>query len=371
MPTGLTIAALLSTPPLVAASPLMAASPLAAALAEPAVAAEHAAAPARVCTIRDKRLDEISGMVATGDGYVVVNDGSDFADRRRIFFLNKTCRVTRTVKYPSRPRDTEDLGRAADGTLWVADIGDNGRSRSTVALWKLAPGAKSPVLHRLSYPDGPHDAEALLVSPTGDPIVVTKSGGTAVLYVPARALRRDATTPLRRAGEVTVPLTGTSNPFSFLGRAVVTGAATSPDGRHVVLRTYADAFEYDVPDGDPVRALTSGRPHQIPLPDEPQGESLTYSSDGNAVLTVSEASGQQPGLRPVILRYALADRPATAASPASPAASNSSSAAAPAGPRPVAESGSSSFDYIAVVAGAVALLGVFLAIVLTRRARRR
>ncbi|WP_240670518.1 esterase-like activity of phytase family protein [Actinoplanes solisilvae] len=331
-------------------------------------------------------MDELSGLVAVDNGYAVVNDGSDFANRRRIFFLNSSCRVTRTVPYPSRPRDPEDLGRAGDGSLWIADIGDNGRSRTTVALWKLAPRAKSPVLYRLTYPDGAHDAEALLVSRDGSPIIVTKSGGTAGLYAPARALSRDKATPLRLAGEVTVPLTTTSNPFSFLGRAVITGAAASPDGRHVALRTYADAFEYDVDDGDVIKALTTSKPRQIPLPDEPQGESITYSADGRSLLTVSESSGQPAGSRPVLLRYPLPDRPAATATPSAPPTPSPTVSEAPAAPnapnspaqatKPAAEpttaaaSETTPFNYIAVIVGVVVLLGVALAAILVLRRRR-
>ncbi|MCO8269214.1 hypothetical protein M1L60_01260 [Actinoplanes sp. TRM 88003] len=330
------------------------------ALTAPPAAAHAAAAPAEVCTIRDERLDELSGLVAVGDGFVVVNDGSDFADRRRIFFLDARCKVTKTVRYPSRPRDTEDLGRAADGTLWVADIGDNSSSRTTVALWKLSPGAARPVLHRLSYPDGAHDAEAILVPPTGLPIIVTKSGGTAGLYVPTGPLKSSATTALRKAGDVSIPLTSTSNPFSFLGRAVVTGGATSPDGRHVVLRTYADAFEFEVPDGDVIKALTESEPRPIALPDEPQGESVAYSTDGRSLLTVSESTS------PVILRYPLPDRPAATTSPPPPPPSS----AAPATPAASAEPAPAPFNYIAVVAGVVALIGIVLAVAVTKRRRR-
>ena len=34
-------------------------------------------------------------------------------------------------------------------------------------------------------------------------------------------------------------------PFSFAGRLLITGGAVSLDGRFAVLRTYADAFEFD------------------------------------------------------------------------------------------------------------------------------
>ncbi|MCW3819314.1 esterase-like activity of phytase family protein [Micromonospora sp. DR5-3] len=245
-------------------------------------------------------MTEISGMVATGTGFVVVNDSADEEPRRRIFFLDADCDVVRTVRYPSRPRDTEDLAVDADGTLWVADIGDNDRTRQTVALWKLPPGAERPVLHRMTYPDGPHDAEALLIN-GGRPVIVTKQGGAAGLYAPTGDLKPGATVPLERVGQVRLPHTTTSNPFAFLG-GLVTGAATAPDGRRVVLRTYADAFEFDV-DGDVIAALTSGTPRVVPLPDEPQGESITYSRDGRFLLTVSETADQPAGTKPTILRY--------------------------------------------------------------------
>jgi hypothetical protein len=292
------------------------------ALPAPAGAAERR----RVCQVRDDRLTELSGLAATGSGYVVVNDGSDLAGHRKIFYLNAKCAVVRTFSYPSRPRDTEDLGIARDGTLWVADIGDNDAERSTVGLWRLAPGAKAPVLYRLSYPDGAHDAEALLLAPSGKPIIVTKSVAAGGVYVPAGPLTAGRTTPLRREGDVALPMTTTSNPFSFAGRLVITGGAVSPDGRFAVLRTYADAFEFDVSGGDVVAAVTTGRARPVAMPDEPQGESVAYTADGTALLTVSEGSD------PVIQRYPLPGRPAVASPPATKASRVPSSSARPYAP---------------------------------------
>ncbi|MEV6800105.1 hypothetical protein AB0M91_17400 [Micromonospora rifamycinica] len=318
--------------PAVVPAPASAVLPASASAALPGTA--RAAAPDVVCRVRDERLTEISGMVATDSGFVVVNDGADEASRRRIFFLDTRCAVVRSVTYPSRPRDTEDLAVGADGTVWVADIGDNDRVRSTVALWRLAPGSRRPVLHRLSYPDGPHDAEALLVGRDGRPVVVTKQGGEAGVYVPTGPPRAGATVPMRRAGQVRLPATTTANPYSFFGRRLVTGGATAPDGRRVVLRTYADAFEFDVTDGDVVAALTGGTPRVVPLPDEPQGESVSYSRDGRWLFTVSESAGQPAGTRPTVLRYALpggAASPVPSPSVAAPAASAPAAGSSPAG----------------------------------------
>jgi hypothetical protein len=290
-------------------------------------------APEAVCRVTDKRLVEISGLVAEGAGYVVVNDGADAEAGRRIFFLNRNCKVARTVSFPSRPRDTEDLARGGDGTLWVGDVGDNGQNRDTVGVWRLPPGSRSPKLFRMTYPDGAHDAEALLVTGDGTPVVVTKDPLTAGVYVPDGPLRDGSATPLRRAGSFRIPLTGTDNPFGFRGRLVVTGGAVSPDGRRVVLRTYADAFEFDVPAGAAtadgvVRAITEGTARTVALPGEPQGESISYTADGRALLTVSEMTGS--ATEAPLLRYPLpegsspAPVPATSPATTAPKAASSS-----------------------------------------------
>ncbi|MFI5843277.1 hypothetical protein ACIA8K_26555 [Catenuloplanes sp. NPDC051500] len=303
--------------------------------------------PEPVCTVGDGRLAELSGLAATADGYVTVNDGADDPAARRIFFLDAACDVARAVAYPSEPRDTEDLALAPDGTVWVGDIGDNDSVRETVGLWRLAPGAKQPELRRHTYPDGAHNAEALLLDGDGTPIIVTKDPIRAGLYVADGDV-------LRKAGSFRIPDTSTANPFGFAGRLVVTGGAVSPDGTRVVLRTYADAFEFPVVDGDVVKAVTEGTPERIPLPNEPQGEAITYSPDGKALLTVSEGDDQP------ILRYAsVVPAPSPSASPSpSPSAE-----AAPAQDSTTAR--------IVVAAGAGVLVLGALAFGLARRLRRR
>jgi hypothetical protein len=284
----------------------------------PSGAAAGGSGGARVCTITDDRLVELSGMVATADGFVVVNDSSDQLDRKRIFFLDKQCEVTDAKSYSGGgPRDPEDLGLSPDGkTLYIADIGDNEKSRSTVALWTMPPdGSEPPVINRLTYPDGKHDAEALLFNGDGTPIIVTREPGKAGLYSPTGPLQPDTRegVPLKKLGEVRWPRTTTVNEFlGPLAQMVITGGATAPDGSKVVLRTYSDAFEWDVTGGDVVAALTKGKPQSTSLPGEPRGESITYGPDGKSFLTVSEVADQPAGTQPEIRRY-TPSRQATAA----------------------------------------------------------
>lgn len=285
-------------------------------------------APTDVCVIDDARATELSGLVAVGTGFVAINDSQPNADNIRVIYLDASCHVTGTLRYPSSARDPEDVAIAPDGTLWSADTGDNINAetrRQTVALWKIPAGGGAPVIHRLTYPDGPHDAEALLFAGDGTPIIVTKElSGHAGLYRPTAALQPQTTAgvPLKKVGEFVPQSTGENNLLGAVGEVVVTGAATSPDRTRVALRTYTAAYEWDVKDGDVVKAITTTTPRLTALPDEPQGESIAYSPDGAAFLTVSDETG------PTTMRRIV---PSTAPLPAAPASGSPTVAEAPKG----------------------------------------
>jgi len=273
--------------------------------AEPAVAATTAATGETVCTVDDDRAVELSGLVATDEGYVSIVDSRPNSADVLIVYLDRSCRVVRTQGYPTSPRDPEDLAVAPDGALWVADIGDNITApsrRQTIALWRIPPGGGTPLIHRLTYPDGPHDAEALLFAADGSPVVVTKELGTvSYVYQATRPLEPNTQTgvPMRLVGEFRPTATLPSGDLGRVGELLVTGAATAPDRTRVALRTYTAAYEWDVPDGDVAKAITQGTPRITALPDEPQGEAIAYTVDGQAFLTISDATGPTP-----IRRYA-------------------------------------------------------------------
>ena len=256
-------------------------------LAAAPVATVRLAGPAaRVfCTISDRRITESSGLVAAGDSLYTVNDGGD---RLRVFVLDRGCRVRRVIENPLNPYDVEDLARSPDGTLWLADIGDNDAARRTVAVELLTDSGEAS-LFRFSYPDGAHDAEALLLDRHGRPYLVTKEPLGARVYTPARTPAADRSTPLRLVVRLPFPPTGTpGGPVGAVSQVLVTGGAVAAGGTRLVLRTYTDAYLWSAPDGDLAAALRSGRPDRIALPATAQGEAIAFSADGRTLLTSTE-----------------------------------------------------------------------------------
>jgi hypothetical protein len=255
-----------------------------------------------VCTITDHRLIGLSGLIVTKDGFIAISDSNPDKSAIRIWYIDKHCKLIKSVGYPTSAYDPEDAAIGRDGSLYVADIGDNDHTRTRIAIWKLAAGHSTPKLYRYSYPDGAHDAEAILLAADDTPIFVTKDPLTAEIYVPtAPADPSGKPVRLKKVGSFTLTPTDTSSGVGILGGFVVTGGANSPDRRRVALRSYSDAYEWDVPDGDVVKAITTTKPRITPLPDEPQGESIAYGLDGRDFYTVSDQ--EVTPVKTPILRY--------------------------------------------------------------------
>jgi hypothetical protein len=340
---------------------------LCAGLAPGAPVHARAAGAQEVCRITDPAVVEASGLAALpGGGYVVQNDSNPEPRRTRLFYLGADCSVTRSVGYPTTARDPEDLVVDRRGVVWIADIGDNGplaggsgTRRDTIALWTLQPGAKSMKIHRIRYPDGvPRDAEALLVDGAGRPVIVTKDPGGEIFRLDTPLPTGNAEgAPLTVVGRFAPSHSGTENPLGFIGSSLITGAAVAADGTRAVVRTYADAYEFDVTGGDVAAAIAKGTPRVTPLPGEAQGEAIAYTPDGAGFLTVSDQDGPAS-----IMRYTI-ERPV----PSRPAVASTPAAAAPAPVSRVRDRRARA----TLLVGAFVVVALVLVAAVARRARRR
>src|SRR4051794_17862577 len=151
---------------------------------------------------RDQRIAESSGLAAATREPGVWFTHNDSGDAARFFAVGADGRTLATYRVAGATAvDWEDMAAApaADGTptLWLADIGDNDAARPSITVYAVPePRVRRgedrtlpTTAYRLRYPDGPHDAETLLVDPVRHrAYVVTKTlaGRSAAYAAPAR-----------------------------------------------------------------------------------------------------------------------------------------------------------------------------------------
>jgi hypothetical protein len=258
-------------------------------------------------TIDDGRITESSGLATDTEDrrYWTVNDSGDAGVA---YALDEEGRTEGTLEFRVDPVDVEAVAFHG-GRLYVADIGDNRERRDVVTVYVFddAAPADQPALYKayeFSYPDGPVDAETLLVDGDGRLFIVTK-GAEGGIYAAPRSPSRQGVNELERVGDAP---------------AYVTDGTVLPDGRFA-LRTYVSVEVVDPNSYEVVaRAAT---------PVQRQGESITTTIDGEALLVGSE------GRRSTVLRIGvptgLGDAPSPSAEPPSTASAEPSDEPSPGG----------------------------------------
>jgi len=214
--------------------------------------------------------------------------------------------------------------------LYIGDIGDNHASRSSIAIYRVpepAPNAKStdePEVMHATYPNGPRDAEALVVLPKGDMFVITKGeDGPSYVYKFPTPFRNGEAVTLEWIGHVESnggvaeegPKTeqkhgkgsksgkngihdendksGKSSKHAkkqteiVPGRSKrgdrVTGGGASPDGKWVVLRTHG-YVSFFAADGFATGTARQRLRFDVTALQEPQGEGVAIANDGTLLL---------------------------------------------------------------------------------------
>jgi hypothetical protein len=252
--------------------------------------------PVALGSIEAKKLKEVSGAVAgrRNPGVLWVhNDGA----QARLFALSTNGQVLATFKLQASVTDAEDIAVGPGPvpgvpSLYLGDIGDNKAERRSVRVYRFP----EPRLERgqaadevrlitdlelfgLTYPDRPHDAEALWVDPlTGDLWLATKQKQRSRLYrAAAGELRPGATIRLAFVAET---------PF-----AEVSGGDVSANGAWLILRREDAAAMWHRAGDEDWAAAFARPPCAVPVvgpPREPNGESIAFAPDGTGYYTLSE-----------------------------------------------------------------------------------
>jgi hypothetical protein len=248
--------------------------------------------------VQDPQLNAVSGIAASwrNPGLLYVHNDRDRAEFAAV--AESGLMVGRFTVTGAALRDVEDIavGRCPAGTcVHLADLGNNVTPRTEFQILRVAEpmiagmGASATLAgERLAftYPDGPHNAESLLIDPgSGALYVITKvaAGARSTVYklppFPGGAATKVADLPVPAAGD-----------------QPATAADAHPCGAGFLLRTNNTAYEFRIPMGTPFEDAFKATPMVVPVGVEQQSEAIAYRPDGRGYYTTSE------GARPPIHR---------------------------------------------------------------------
>ncbi|MDB4335000.1 hypothetical protein OAA06_01435 [bacterium] len=182
--------------------------------------------------------------------------------------------------------------------VYLGDIGDNIGFRDEIIIYRFEEPLFKPEVAKkrrkikteiekivLVYPDGPKDAETLLVDPfSNDVIVITKREYHVSMYKASIPSNPKRELILTKVGEL---------PFN----GVVSGDVA--ENGDVILKTYTEIFFWKNKNKKEVWKLLAEKPTKLYYsPAEPQGEAICFGRNG--YFTLSENAEFQP---PVLYYY--------------------------------------------------------------------
>ncbi|MDX2046129.1 MAG: hypothetical protein SFU87_05055 [Chitinophagaceae bacterium] len=232
-------------------------------------------------------VDEASGIAdsKTNPGYLWVQQDSD--NPTDLTLLGHKGIVKKKIYLEgTRNRDWEDMAvsngpLAGKSYIYIADVGDNGLTYGQYFIYRFEEPAMSVDTVKawdkltFTYPDGPHDAEAILVDPdTKDIFIITKRETQSNIYRFAYPQNTSAV-----------------NTVEFMGKLAynsVVSAALPPDGKSVVIKTYLGIFQYERTKGETIDKALQKSYKTLPYLMEQQGEAICFKNDNSGYFTLSE-----------------------------------------------------------------------------------
>jgi hypothetical protein len=240
-------------------------------------------------------LREASGLAASRTHHGVFWMHNDSGSEPVLYSTDEAGKIEGRIRVPGATNvDWEDVAVAPCATgncVFIADIGDNSGRRSDAAIYSIPEPARGDTVTAratripVRYATGPQDAEALYALPNGSLFVVTKGRNRGI------TLYRVGTTPQNRALTALQTITEQK---ADLGDQV-TGAAASPNGKWVALRTYSTIRFYRAnEDGTLAEIRQQGLWPELP---QLQSEGIALLDDGRVILTTeADPAGDSPVL---------------------------------------------------------------------------
>jgi hypothetical protein len=241
-------------------------------------------------------ITEASGLIASRQNPGVLWTHNDSGFPGTVFAISTNGTLLARYTVPSAFfGDFEDISFGPGPTperqyIYLGDIGDNYETRASIRVFRFPEPAVYGYMGSnprsdytiqaeeigLRYPDGPFNAEAMLVDPlTGDLFIATKGTNSSRIY---RATR----TQLDGGGMVDLTFIREITFFK------PSGADISADGLLILLRRGGKGAGWVRNPSQSVGDALGGTSFNIPLAVEPNGESIAIHPTGSGYYTLSE-----------------------------------------------------------------------------------
>jgi hypothetical protein len=250
--------------------------------------------------IDNKEIDEASGLAASRVHPGILYAHNDSGGKPYVYMIDTSGSYVGKIKLEGvNNRDWEDIavGPGPDrgsSYIYVGEIGDNYSRHDQIYVYRF----KEPDLLEsnlsivpdkitLEYPDGPQDAETLLVDPwTGDLFILSKRDSSNALYRAAVDKLEEEKVLLEKVMNLPITLS--------------TGGDISGDGKQILIKNYWVIYYWERNEGESVVQALKRNPVLLPYNPEPQGEAIAFSADGQGYFTLSE---KRLRVEPVLYRY--------------------------------------------------------------------
>ncbi|MBE9465017.1 PE-PGRS family protein [Dyadobacter subterraneus] len=237
-------------------------------------------------------INEASGLAGsfTMNGYIwtLLDSGNPNA----LYLLSTDGKTVKEFNVPgSTNHDWEAIASGpgpVDGTnyLYIGEIGNNNPPMTTTNIIYRIPeigdisgsfGQDKLEKITFSYPDGPRDAETLLLDPvTKDLFVISKELDKANIYRLAYPQSTSATITAEKIGTIPSVVFTTDGSISY-------------DGNEILIRNYTSVFYWQRKSGETIgQTLLQAPKKTLITAPEPQAEGITFDREGKGFYTLGE-----------------------------------------------------------------------------------
>ncbi|HTM90955.1 MAG TPA: hypothetical protein VL095_00950, partial [Flavisolibacter sp.] len=221
-------------------------------------------------------VNELSGIAdsKTNPGYLWGQ--VDSGNPNEIYLIRHDGTVVKKIYVKGiTNRDWEDMS-LADGAIYIAETGDNARAYTNYMIYKFAePSMNTDTVSAVqtisfTYPDGSHDAEALLVDESKNIYIITKSDIPSKIY------------------KLAYPY-DTNNTVSLMGSLPYGGVVSATmNANEIIVKTYPSLFYYKRQKNQSIEQTLKTDYTSLPYVLEPQGEAVSFANNGSGYYTISE-----------------------------------------------------------------------------------